>query len=509
MLSNIKTFSQIGILTKSTRYQTHLKKIEEALYSKTSSSSSLNNNHIATSIGLEENYDYQLILQSNDIIKEIDDEMILTTRFISEIYKIKFPELETLITNRIDYIKVIQRIQNHMDLTTISLNDLLSPQLVMIVSVSSSTTSGKPLTSQQLNECLVGCDEVLKLYEDKKLLLQFIESRIGKIAPNLTGLIGAQLTAQLIGLAGGLIPLSKIPGCNVQVLGQEKVSNLMGLSLVSNRPNTGILINCDLISNLPPALKKKGLKMVANKVALVARIDAYQFDKSIALEDDREEEGSQSGSEMEEEEEVEDEDEEDDDGDDNGNKQDKPKRKKPRIYELDLNQAMEGLKFRQQIIKTLEKLQEPSKARTNRALPVPEEKKKTRRGGKRVRKLKERMAMTDIRKQQNRMNMTVDNGEYGDSAMGFDHGTVGNSDGSGKLRAAKKVENKFTSKKLRAVAAASSGQTNGMSSSLVFTPVQGLELVNPNAAAERVKEANKKWFDAHSGFISALPKSSH
>eukprot|EP01040_Poterioochromonas_malhamensis_P010945 gene10945-11930_t len=170
---------------------------------------------------------------------------------------------------------------------------------------------------------------------------------------------------------------------------------------------------------------------------------------------------------------------------------------------------MEGLKFRQQIIKTLEKLQEPSKARTNRALPVPEEKKKTRRGGKRVRKLKERMAMTDIRKQQNRMNMTVDNGEYGDSAMGFDHGTVGNSDGSGKLRAAKKVENKFTSKKLRAVAAASSGQTNGMSSSLVFTPVQGLELVNPNAAAERVKEANKKWFDAHSGFISALPKSSH
>ncbi len=76
MLSNIKTFSQIGILTKSTRYQTHFKKIEEALYSKTSSSS---NNHIATSIGLEENHDYQLILQSNDIIKEIDDEMILTT----------------------------------------------------------------------------------------------------------------------------------------------------------------------------------------------------------------------------------------------------------------------------------------------------------------------------------------------------------------------------------------------------------------------------------------------
>jgi U4/U6 small nuclear ribonucleoprotein PRP31 len=51
----------------------------------------------------------------------------------------------------------------------------------------------------------------------------------------------------------------------------------------------------------------------------------------------------------------------------------------------------------------------------------------------------------------------------------------------------------------------SSGQTNGLSSSLVFTPVQGLELVNPNAAADRVKEANNKWFNANSGFISAAP----
>ena len=54
----------------------------------------------------------------------------------------------------------------------------------------------------------------------------------------------------------------------------------------------------------------------------------------------------------------------------------------------------------------------------------------------------------------------------------------------------------------------SSGTTNGLSSSLVFTPVQGLELINPNAvtAADRVREANKKWFNSSSGFLSAVPK---
>lgn len=55
----------------------------------------------------------------------------------------------------------------------------------------------------------------------------------------------------------------------------------------------------------------------------------------------------------------------------------------------------------------------------------------------------------------------------------------------------------------------SSGATNGMASSLVFTPTQGIELVNPLALQERqqkLEEANKKWFSQASGFASARPK---
>ena len=51
----------------------------------------------------------------------------------------------------------------------------------------------------------------------------------------------------------------------------------------------------------------------------------------------------------------------------------------------------------------------------------------------------------------------------------------------------------------------SSGTTNGLASSMVFTPVQGLELVNPDANRERVRAANAKWFSDNAGFQSALP----
>jgi U4/U6 small nuclear ribonucleoprotein PRP31 len=55
------------------------------------------------------------------------------------------------------------------------------------------------------------------------------------------------------------------------------------------------------------------------------------------------------------------------------------------------------------------------------------------------------------------------------------------------------------------IAAQGKGRTSGMASSMVFMPVQGMELVNAHASKDRVREANKKWF-ANIGFHSALPK---
>ena len=104
------------------------------------------------------------------------------------------------------------------------------------------------------------------------------------------------------------------------------------------------------------------------------------------------------------------------------------------------------------------------------------------------------------------MGMSVNGGEYGDSAMGEDTGMLGSKE-SGRIRAPQMKESKIPlAKKQKKAISVASGATNGLSSSLVFTPVQGLELVNPNAAADRIREVNNKWFNNQSGFISAAPK---
>jgi U4/U6 small nuclear ribonucleoprotein PRP31 len=42
------------------------------------------------------------------------------------------------------------------------------------------------------------------------------------IAPNLSAIVGSDVAARLMGTAGGLTALSKIPSCNLQVLGVKR-----------------------------------------------------------------------------------------------------------------------------------------------------------------------------------------------------------------------------------------------------------------------------------------------
>lgn len=91
--------------------------------------------------------------------------------------------------------------------------------------------------------------------------------------------------------------------------------------------------------------------------------------------------------------------------------------------------------------------------------------------------------------------------------MGSDLGMLGAKQG-GKLRLPPKKDQKLAAKKQKRAIQLSSGATNGLSSSLVFTPVHGIELVGGDTMAAReakVKEANQKWFAQNSGFLSARP----
>lgn len=436
----------LGKLRRSERYLSHLAAIAEAM------SPGVDQANVLTYAIMEESSDYKLVVASQMLLQELEKEKDGNILRVSDLYNPRFPELQQLVPNKMAFVRAVQRIGNETDINNVKLSDFLPNNVVMIISVSASSSAGAPLSPAALEQCLVACAEAISLDDDKLRILAFLESRMPHIAPNLCALIGAAVAAHLLGLAGGLVALSKVPSCNVTSIGKDK-RNLNGMSTASSRSPAGPLNSCDIVQQCPPSLRRKMLKVLAAKVTLASRIDSYVN------------RGSDSGD--------------------------------------------QGNAYRKDVLAKVEMWKKPDQARTKRALPVPTEVKKHKRGGKRARRLKERLAQTEIGALRNKVSFTGSNDEYGDSAMGLDSGMIGKQGQNGRVRAVQAVKREVhLSKKQKKAMSTGQGQSqvDGLSTSLAFTPVQGIELANPKAAADKVMAANARWFSSSGGFASAAPK---
>jgi U4/U6 small nuclear ribonucleoprotein PRP31 len=136
---------------------------------------------------------------------------------------------------------------------------------------------------------------------------------------------------------------------------------------------------------------------------------------------------------------------------------------------------------------------------------------KARRGGKRMRRFKERFEETAMMKQANTRAFSSQAGEYGDDAMGITMGLLDTADSGGALRKITEKRkmrqaNTKASRKRATQMSQRAQNKDGLASSVVFTQTSSMELVNPDANKDRVREANRKWFSDDAGFQSALPR---
>lgn len=352
-----------------------------------------------------------------------------------------------------------------------SLRNILTGPTLMVVTVEASTSRGREMTDLELQRVLKACKMTLALDKAKGILNDYVQSRMNLFAPNLTALIGSLTAAQLLNFAGGLTGLAKTPACNLPPLGSKKQSQ-SGLATNVGLRQQGFLYYSPIVQGIPSDLKRQALRIVSAKVVLAARVDRVH--------------SSPDGS--------------------------------------------DGEKLRSDCVDRLEKLMEPPPNQGTRALPAPDDKPSRKRGGRRARKAKEQNAMTELRKEQNRMAFGKEEKEvsYADGSKGL--GMIGQAN-EGRIRAiqadsrtrAKLSKNNKgwgvatpmgsgTASSLRGFGQAGGSSTvlrnqhglrsagvgeSGTASTIAFTPVQGLELVDPKRQAElkrKLDADNDRWF---------------
>lgn len=253
--------------------------------------------------------------------------------------------MTSLHLGQLDFARTVLLIGDEPDLAHIDYSKVLSPTLVLAISMPASTSTGKVLSASELTDALFLADAVIKMFNLKKEFLQFLEGRLTRVAPNVTAIVGTAIAAQLLGTVGGIVELAKIPAGNLMVIGRQKQKELTGFSLVKANPHSGYIYYCDLVSNTPEEYKKQAQRLISNKIALAARIDA----------------------------------------------------------EHQHINGTYGKALRQEIIQKLEKLIEPAPAAKAKVIPAPKIEPSKKRGGKRARQEKELYKQTKIRKMANRV----------------------------------------------------------------------------------------------------------
>ncbi|KAJ3275667.1 U4/U6 small nuclear ribonucleoprotein Prp31 [Terramyces sp. JEL0728] len=388
---------------------------------------------IVLNSSLESHAEYNVIVRANSLTAELAHEITAVNNYIKDHYNPCFPELSQIILNPITYANAVKLIGNNMDLTKVDLKSILSSHDVMAVTVTATTTAGSEISPEELQLVFTACDTALAMDIQQKTLLAYVASRMSIVAPNLTVLLGSAVAAKLMGFAGGLYLLAKIPACNLLVLGHQK-KGMIGMSSVSMGNHEGFIYECDMVQETPKHVRRKAARLLSAKCALSARIDMG------------------------------------------------------REYE----DGSMGRSYREEVQKKINLLVEPPPAKNIKALPLPIEYKK-KRGGKRARREKERNAQSELSKAANRMAFGEAEDEIGFSTgESFGLGMIGK--GTGKIRApqintAYKVQ---VSKKHKAMQKFSAN-TNGLASSVAFTPVKGIELGNPDRL-KKIAEVNSKYF---------------
>jgi len=275
---------------------------------------------------LEENPEYHLVVAANNLSVEVDNEILLVHKFIRDHYAPRFPELEQLIADPWTYIAAVNGIGNADDLTKCPMPATLSSATQLSITLTATSTRGRKLTAAEWKTVERATAVAEELRVARETIFGYVESRMASVAPNLSAIVGTNIAAKLLGLAGGLQAFSRQPACNIMLFGAQKKSLASShMSAAGHQRHVGFIFQSPIVQSAQPEDRRKAQRAVSAKCILAARIDAGKSSRDGAL----------------------------------------------------------GRKFFAELTKRIEKMAEPPPNKLTKALPIPQETNRKKRGGKR------------------------------------------------------------------------------------------------------------------------------
>ena len=216
-----------------------------------------------------------LAAQAIRAIDDIDKTTNLFAARIREWYSLHFPELDDLVREHEDYVRIVAELGHRDNVTVENLVKLgFSEEKAKKIAEAAAKSMGADYPEFDIVPIQRLARITLDLYKLRRDLADYIAQVMKEVAPNVTALVGPLLGARLISLAGSLEELAFLPASTIQVLGAEKAL-FRALRTGGKPPKHGVIFQYPDIHRSPRWQRGKIARALAAKLAIAAKVDYF------------------------------------------------------------------------------------------------------------------------------------------------------------------------------------------------------------------------------------------
>jgi nucleolar protein 56 len=203
-----------------------------------------------------------LIVQAIDQIDELDTAINMIVKRLREWYGLHNPEFSHAVDDHRRFVEEILKKDKGYLLSEMRFDPTFS--------------MGSDLSEKDISAILALAKRIALLYGLRDEQLNYVESVMDDVCPNVKRLCGASIGAKLLSIAGSLERLSIMPASTIQLLGAEKAlfRHLRNKSCLP--PKYGIIINHPLVSKVKKDDRGKAARALADKISIAAKVDYFK-----------------------------------------------------------------------------------------------------------------------------------------------------------------------------------------------------------------------------------------
>jgi len=214
-------------------------------------------------------------VQAVRAMDDLDKTLNLLAGRVREWYGLHFPEMDRIVERHDTYARLVSKLGNRRNFTQDALvSEGLPKETGELLAKAASRSMGANIDDSDLGILQAFCGLMLDLYKFREKTETYVDESLKQVAPNMTAIIGASLSARLMSIAGSLENLAKMPASTVQVLGAEKAL-FRSLKTGARPPKHGVIFQHTAIHQSPRWQRGKIARTLSGKLSIAARVDAF------------------------------------------------------------------------------------------------------------------------------------------------------------------------------------------------------------------------------------------